>query len=163
MIRPVLAVAVLLIAGCSDPASDVTKEKPAPVANVPSLQAVKVIRNHDAAQVARGRVLYEANCMQCHGEQAQGAVNWQKRDAQGKFPPPPLNGTGHTWHHPTKILKYTINNGTGRIGGNMPAFAGKLTDVEVEDILEFVKVKWPAPLYEAWLRNEQRSLNPVAK
>jgi len=154
-------VMVLLLAGCSDPASDTKQEETRTVSPPPSLQTSKVERSHDAVQVERGRVLYAANCMACHGDQAQGAVNWQKRDAKGRFPPPPLNGTGHAWHHPTKILKYTISNGTGNIGGNMPAFRGKLSDAEMEDILEFLKQKWPDPLYEAWFWAEQRSLKPA--
>jgi len=147
----------MLLAGCGDPVSD--RGKGSPRESTPLLQEVSVERHHDPGQIARGSVLYQKNCMQCHGEQAQGAPNWQKRDADGKFPPPPLNGTGHTWHHPTKALKHTINNGTGNIGGNMPAFRTKLNDQEIDDILEFVKSKWPDPLYEAWYRNEQRSLS----
>jgi len=144
---------IVLLAGCSDSVNDTGKGSP--TENIPPMQEVTVTRYHDPGQVARGHVLYQQNCMQCHGDQAQGAVNWQKRDADGKFPPPPLNGTGHTWHHPTKVLKYTISNGTAKLGGNMPAFADKLSNAEIEDILEFIKAKWPDALYQAWLRNER--------
>jgi len=114
-------------------------------------------------QYDRGAILFKNNCAACHGEQAQGAVNWQKRNKDGKFPPPPLNGTGHTWHHPTKILKYTINNGTGKIGGNMPAFAGKISDTEIDDILIFIQSKWPVALYDTWYKNNQRSIKEKNK
>jgi len=127
---------------------------------VEPLQQEQVVkRNFNPEQLARGAVLFQQNCASCHGEQGQGAENWQKRDKDGKFPPPPLNGSGHTWHHPMAALKYTIKNGTGKIGGKMPAFDGKLTDAQIEDILIFVQKKWPDPLYEAWYRTDEMAKN----
>ncbi len=114
-----------------------------------------IARDVNPEQLARGAALFKNNCAVCHGAQGEGSASWQKRDENGKFPPPPLNGTGHTWHHPTAVLKYTISNGTSKIGGNMPAFKGKLSDSEVDDILSFIKAKWPAPLYEAWYRTDE--------
>jgi len=119
----------------------------------------EVKRQLSPEQLARGAVLYKDNCASCHGDEGQGAANWQKRDKDGKFPPPPLNGLGHTWHHPTAALKYTINHGTGKLGGNMPAFRGKLTDQQIDDILVFIQEKWPMPIYEAWYRTDQMARN----
>ena len=117
----------------------------------------KIERTFSAEQLARGAMLFKNNCASCHGDQGQGSTNWQKRDKDGKLPPPPLDGTGHTWHHPTRVLKYTIMNGTGKIGGNMPAFKGKLSDADMDDILAFIQNKWPQPLYEAWYKTDQRA------
>ena len=112
-------------------------------------------RDISPEQLTRGATLFKNNCAVCHGEQGEGAASWQKRDENGKYPPPPLNGTGHTWHHPTEVLKYTIRNGTGKIGGNMPAFKDKISNSEIDNILIFIKDKWPQPLYEAWYRNDE--------
>ena len=98
-----------------------------------------------------GRV-FQQNCAVCHGAQAQGAPNWQRRDANGKFPAPPLNGTAHAWHHPTKVLKRIIRQGTVAQGGNMPAWEGKLTEKEMDAVLAWFQNKWPDELYAAWAR-----------
>jgi len=121
----------------------------------------QITRSLNPEQLARGAVLFKQNCAVCHGEEGEGAANWQKRNADGKFPPPPLNGLGHTWHHPTAVLKYTINNGTGKIGGNMPAFKDKLTVSQIDAILAFIQEKWPEPLYEAWYRTDERARNAI--
>ena len=151
----IIAVSVLL-AACDS--SEAPKQVVMPV------QEHNVIERYiNPEQLARGAMLFKQSCASCHGAQAQGALNWQKRGADGKFPAPPLNGTGHTWHHPMSALKYTIKNGTGTIGGNMPAFADKLNDLQIEDILIFLQEKWPTPLYESWYRTDERARNAHTK
>ena len=50
------------------------------------------------------------------------------------------NEKGHTWHHPDAQLKEWIL--LGRTGGAMPAFASRLTEEDIEAILEFIKTWW---------------------
>jgi len=151
----IVMLASLALVACDPP--DVAKLM------TPIKESNPIKRNLNSAQLARGAVLFKNNCASCHGEQGQGAINWQKRNQDGKFPPPPLNGLGHTWHHPMSVLKYTVKNGTSKIGGNMPAFAGKLTDSQIEDIFSFVQEKWPEPIYEAWYRTNEMSRKNNAK
>lgn len=99
---------------------------------------------------SQGQRLYQLNCATCHGRQAEGARDWRTPDAQGKYPPPPLNGTGHTWHHSSKALKFVIMNGTAKIGGNMPAWKDKLTMQEIELILTWITAQWSDEIYTAW-------------
>ena len=155
-----IAGGVLLLAGCSEPVEPKRVNTPAVQ---PDTDIVKAGRPHDTASIVRGSKLFQQHCAVCHGEQGQGTVNWHKRDKDGKSPPPPLNGLGHTWHHPLAVLKYTVKNGTGKIGGNMPAFAGKLTDEQIEDVFIFVQEKWPDPIYEAWYRTDEIARNRVTK
>ena len=96
--------------------------------------------------------MFQQNCAVCHGAQAQGAPDWQRPDASGKYPPPPLNGTAHSWHHPMKVLKRVIKQGTAAQGGNMPAWEGKLSDKEIDAVIAWFQNKWPDPLYAAWAR-----------
>lgn len=119
--------------------------------------ADSVPRDFDFLQMKRGGRLFMQHCAGCHGRQAEGAAGWQQRDAAGRFPPPPLNGSGHAWHHPSKVLMDVIKNGTQRIGGNMPPWRDKLTDEQIRDILAWLQAKWPDEIYAAWYRNNQQA------
>lgn len=112
----------------------------------------RVSRDIDYAKVSRGGKLYQMSCAECHGSQAQGAPNWRQRDAEGNFPPPPLDGTGHAWHHPKKMLHYVIANGSPGGQGNMPAWGDELSDEEIEAIIAWFQAKWPDQVYSAWQR-----------
>ena len=114
-------------------------------------------RNNDFAQVSRGGQIFLANCAECHGNSAEGAPNWRQRNAEGKYPAPPLNGTGHAWHHPYKMLAHVINNGSPGGQGDMPAWRDKLTEQEVEDVIAWFISKWPDQIYAAWLRTDKKS------
>lgn len=114
-------------------------------------------RNQDIQQILRGGRLYQQHCAACHGKLAQGTENWRQRDEEGKFPPPPLNGTAHTWHHPTEQLVDVIKKGTVRIGGNMPAWKEVLSDQDIDDVLAWIKAQWPDEIYAEWYRIDQRA------
>lgn len=109
-----------------------------------------VTRDIDPVQYSQGRRLFQLNCAVCHGKQGEGAPNWRTPDKNGKNPAPPLNGTGHTWHHSTRALVNVIRNGTGKIGGNMPAWKDKLSNSEIKLILSWITAQWPDELYTAW-------------
>ena len=114
-------------------------------------------RGYDTNMLNAGMQLYLENCAVCHGEQAQSTVqDWYQRDASGKFPPPPLNGTAHTWHHSINSLMHTVRNGTIEIGGTMPAWKDKLDNEQIFSILIWLTSLWPDQVYEAWMEiNEQ--------
>lgn len=112
------------------------------------IQIVK--RNIDPVRYSQGARLYQLNCAICHGRNGEGAKNWRKPDENGKNPAPPLNGTGHTWHHSSKALVNVIRNGTGKIGGNMPAWKDKLSNSEITLILTWIKAQWSDEIYTAW-------------
>lgn len=149
MRRKSRVVAILLLAvlaGCSE-------EQQGDAVSVQESAGVQL--KQDAVRYTRGLKLYQQACAACHGKQGEGAPNWQQRDADGTFLPPPLNGTGHTWHHPMHVLVDIINNGTQRLGGTMPAWKDELSDEQIQDILFWVQSQWPRELYAAWYRNNQ--------
>lgn len=152
---------LLLLTGCPDPVQPKYENKPASKQVVePVAQQEKIVmyeRPIDMPQLVRGGQLFKQNCASCHGDNAQGMSGWQKRDAQGKFPPPPLDGTGHSWHHPMAGIKHTIYFGTENNGGSMPGWKDKLTDAQIDDILAWIQAKWPDELYQAWAKNDLRS------
>jgi len=101
--------------------------------------------------VDNGKRLFIDNCAECHGVAAQGTLHWNKPAANGKYPPPPLNGTAHAWHHPLKGLKRSVQLGGVPMGGSMPGFADTLSDAETEAVISYFQSQWPAPIYQAWL------------
>ncbi|MEW6330495.1 MAG: cytochrome c [Pseudomonadota bacterium] len=113
-------------------------------------------RNQDFSTMMRGAKVYQENCATCHGVQAEGAPNWQRQGPDGKFPAPPLNGTGHAWHHPMAALKATIRRGTIPIGGSMPAWEGKLSDEDIDAVVAWLQSRWPEEIYRSWLAMEEK-------
>lgn len=145
----ILALAVSLVA-CGEDGSDNT----VPSTTIFSKQAV---RQRNFASVEKGFKVYQKYCASCHGSEGQGASNWQRAAPDGKYPPPPLNGTGHAWHHPRTALVRTIKQGTVAIGGNMPGWGGKLTDDEIAAVIAWFQSRWPDELYQAWARMDQKA------
>lgn len=113
-------------------------------------------RHFDTAQLMRGKALFEQNCARCHGIGAEGAFAWRVQQPDGSYLPPPLNGTGHAWHHPRAALIDVIDNGTGAQGGTMPAWGDKLTQAQIGDIVTWIESLWPKPLYDEWWQKNRR-------
>lgn len=107
-------------------------------------------RWYTQSQVDNGKSLFLVQCASCHGAAAQGTADWNKPLANGKYPPPPLNGKAHAWHHPLKGLKQTIQIGGIPLGGTMPAFGEKLSEADQEAVISYFQNKWPAATYRAW-------------
>lgn len=104
-------------------------------------------------QVVAGAAVYQENCLSCHGVAGVGADgDWRKPLADGSYPPPPLNGTAHTWHHPLSALLYTVQNGSVARGGKMPAFANDLTMSEQRAVIAYVQSLWDERIYAQWKR-----------
>lgn len=121
-----LALAIVLAAACSE-------RPPADPAN--------------AAQVARGKPVYDVHCASCHGAQLEGQSDWRKKLASGRFPAPPHDETGHTWHHSDQLLFNITRNGIEAYApagyqSDMPAFRGRLTDEDIWAVLAYIKSTW---------------------
>lgn len=108
-------------------------------------------RISDPVRIARGEELYRGNCVQCHRENARGAPKWHQRDVSGNFPPPPLDGSAHTWHHPEALLVEMIRNGSS----TMPSFDSRLSENDIGDIIYWFQSLWPDDLYQMWARENE--------
>lgn len=103
----------------------------------------------DARLVETGRSVYAKYCSGCHGAKLEGQPNWKVRLPNGRMPPPPHDESGHTWHHPDRVLfgivKYGVTPPYGPPGyqSDMPAFGSTLTDDEIRAALAFIKSRWP--------------------
>lgn len=101
--------------------------------------------------LARGAEVYAAQCASCHGADLEGAENWRQPDADGRYPAPPHDRTGHTWHHDDATLyDYVALGGAGVLAksgveydSGMPAYEDILTEDEIRDVLAFIKDSWP--------------------
>lgn len=108
-------------------------------------------RWYSQPQVDTGSVVFANNCSQCHGDNAEGLVNdWRARLDDGSFPPPPLNGTAHAWHHPNSVLLQVINNGGAAFGGNMPAFENVLNEADKLAVIAYFQSYWNDEIYAQW-------------
>lgn len=103
-------------------------------------------RPDDDARLAQGAAVYAQYCASCHGAEGEGQrpdAPLQK-DETGRFPAPPHDETGHTWHHDDDLLIEIVRDG-GMGDENfyeMPAFGAALDDTEIEAVLAFIKTLW---------------------
>ena len=102
--------------------------------------------------ITRGKVAYENNCVSCHMINLAGAENWKRLDEDGHRKAPPLDGTGHTWHHDDKtlhnIIKYGLANLVDGYEGKMIGFKDNLSDKDIDSVLAYIKSYWPKDKYE---------------
>lgn len=131
-----------VLAGCSEPAGDGT-----PVAG----------RWYTAEQVAAGQPLYQNYCATCHAADGSATAEWRTPDSNGVYPPPPLNGTAHTWHHPLEMLDSTIANGGVEFGGVMPGFGTALDSEQRHSIIAWFQSLWPDDIYAKWDQIDARN------
>lgn len=135
----------LWLLGCSReesvPPATATPLAPSLIESAPSLAALN-----------RGARLFQENCSQCHGPEAQGHPDWQTR---GVVAAPPLNGTGTDWKRSRAELVAVIQNGAMRDGVMiMPAWKGRMSDAEIGDIVAWFQALWPPDVYAKWQRTQ---------
>lgn len=101
--------------------------------------------------IAQGDAHYAQNCAACHGANLEGQSDWRTPDADGRLPAPPHDETGHSWHHPDRVLfQYTKLGGQESLAlqgvafdSGMPGFGDVLTDREIWNILAYIQSTWP--------------------
>lgn len=90
-----------------------------------------------SAQPAQGKVLYEKNCVDCHGAEGRGVPGWQNQERGA----PPLDSSAHAWHHDDASLLAMIMDKPAP-DSLMPAWRGVLTREDTLDVLAYVKSLW---------------------
>lgn len=140
--RFLLAAALLLgLGGCEQHQAQAPASAPAPV--IPGIESVPSL-----AQLERGARLFQEHCAQCHGPDAQGHPDWQ---TTGVVAAPPLNGTGNAWRRSRAELVQVILQGAARDGVPvMPAWQGRVSAEEVDDLIAWFQALWPAEVYARW-------------
>jgi mono/diheme cytochrome c family protein len=110
------------------------------------------ITRDSALMIARGKIIYESYCVSCHQVNLNGAENWKGLDEDGHRKAPPLNGTGHTWHHDDatlhNIIKYGLVKLVKNYEGKMLGFEDNLKDKDIDSVLSYIKSFWPEDVYQ---------------
>ena len=151
-----ISVLMLMLLSACDSGSNKQKQ------TLPTLSGPDIQRVNDPVLIAQGLGLYEQHCARCHGRAAEGDVQWRKPDAQGNYPAPPLDGSGHAWHHPRAMLHNVIKQGSpvdesGRPRGNMPAWGRIINDQEIDALIAWFQSLWPDQVYALWYERQQRA------
>lgn len=121
------------------------------------------LRPDDPLVLASGVTIYQTRCAACHGTRLEGQPEWRRTDGTGRFPAPPHDASGHTWHHPDELLFKITKFGVARASNlkdydsAMPAFDGVLSDAEIIAVLSWIKAQWPAEI-----RKHQEEVNANA-
>ena len=110
------------------------------------------ITTESKIMIERGKIAYQKNCVSCHMVNLAGAENWKEMDEDEHRKAPPLNGTGHTWHHDDNTLHSIIKYGLAKLvknyQGKMIGFEDNLSDKEIDTILAYIKSFWPKEKYK---------------
>ena len=110
------------------------------------------ITRDSTLMIARGKIIYKSYCVSCHQVNLIGAENWKGVDEDGHRKAPPLNGTGHTWHHDDASLHNIIKYGLAKIvknyDGKMLGFEDNLKDKDIDSVLSYMKSFWPDDVYQ---------------
>ena len=149
-----LLLAGTLLVSCSEQATDSLPTSMADSVSVENAAPESTMQRwYSAEAVTLGREVFTQNCAVCHGAQAQGlAEDWREKLDDGSFPPPPLNGSAHAWHHPQEILLRVIDYGGEAMGGKMPAFIDVLDQPEKEAAIAYFQSFWSDEIYQQWMQ-----------
>jgi len=91
------------------------------------------------AAAQTGQQAYAQFCASCHGEHGEGAPNWREMQVQGYSMPPALNGEGNSRQRSRGEMLQVIREGNFSNGGIMPPFAGVLSDVEQQALVDYLR------------------------
>ena len=134
----IITLSVALLAGCGEGA------KP------PEVQG-KGLRQYDKNMLVRGERVFQTNCAVCHGSGGEGKPGWQQPGPDGLLLPPPLDNNGRAWRLSSSQMKQFIRQGSPHGRSNMPAWQGKLSDQEIDEVVTWITSQWSDAIYLEWL------------
>jgi len=119
----VIVFALLLLSGCSQPATETGSNVPA------ATPTTKATATPDEFAVARAN--YAKHCSACHGDEGKGGL---VKVENTKLKVPSLREGHALGHRDEKLVKQITNGGDG-----MPKFKDKLSPEEINVMVRFVR------------------------
>ena len=116
----------------------------------------KGLRQYDKNMLARGERVFQTNCAVCHSNGGEGKPGWQQPGPDGMFLPPPLDGNGRAWRLSSSQMKQFIRQGSPHGRSNMPAWQGKLTDPEIDEVVTWITSLWSDTVYLEWINKVEQ-------
>lgn len=135
-----------MLAGCGDGAKQ------------PEIQG-KGPRQYDRNVLARGERVYLTNCAVCHGNGGEGKPGWQQPGPDGLLLPPPLDNNGRAWRLSSSQMNQFIRQGSPHGRSKMPAWQGKLSDQEIDEVVTWITSLWSDATYLEWLNQVEQKKN----
>jgi mono/diheme cytochrome c family protein len=156
--KHIYLIALIVLTACTASESD-TKDKSTglTVASIDLTASKDTGRWYSTAHVNEGRTIFAQYCASCHGKNAESVDTWRTPDSNGNFPPPPLNGSAHAWHHPLNVMNTVIRDGGAPLGGVMPAWGSVLSEDQRLKAVASFQAYWSDEIYAMWLEREQFS------
>lgn len=113
----------------------------------------------DPERVALGETVYLTKCARCHGIDLEGEPDWETQRADGTWPAPPQDETGHAFEHADFDLFEYVKYGGARFArpgdrSNMPAYGDELSTAEIWAVIAYIKSQWPEDI-----RKQQETRN----
>jgi mono/diheme cytochrome c family protein len=72
-----------------------------------------------------------------------------------------LNGTGNEWKRGKQGMTAIIRKGANRNGvAVMPGWSGRLSEHDIDDIINWYQALWPPDVYERWLKANVEVTSP---
>jgi mono/diheme cytochrome c family protein len=141
----VITITLGLLGGCGE------SPAPQPATGVPEAENGPGQNRFDMARISRGALLYQQHCAECHGPEAQGHPDWKNARKLGFSAAPPLDGTGPASTRKKSDLVTIIRNGVQYEGKPvMPAWRGRVTDEDIENVILWFQALWPSQVYANW-------------
>jgi len=142
----IIALCVAFLAGCGEGAKQQEVQG-------------KGLRQYDKNLLASGERVFLTNCAVCHGNGGEGKPGWQQPGPDGKLPPPPLDGSGRAWRLSSSQMKQFVHQGSPGGRANMPAWQGKLSDREIDEVVTWITSLWSDAVYLEWLGKVEQKQN----
>ena len=89
-----------------------------------------IVKKLDEASLARGRILYQNNCLSCHGERGQGDGPIAHEQ---KYRPANLQKLAQ------EVRDFKFFMSISQWQGDMPGWKEPLNDIEREDLVTYIK------------------------
>lgn len=155
MMRKIIIIVVLVMLGAACSRDDDVASTGATLQGEPGVTppSDELARKFSLEAMSRGAAVFQANCAQCHGPQAQGHPGWEEGVNSEFAMAPPLDGTSSLWQRNKQDIINTIKQGIKR--GNtpvMPGWKGRLSEQEIEDTIAWFQALWPPEVYDRWQR-----------